>query len=595
MKIAFVTLSAGGLALARKLKPAFQEATIHGLENRAGDAEFTFRETVAHLRALHGDGIAIVGLCAAGILIRALAPLLADKRHDAPVVALAEDGSVAVPLVGGHHGANELARKLASHCDGVAAITTAGDLRFGFSLDSPPSGWRISNHDGIKTITAALLAGEGARLDVEAGETAWLADGPWRDDARVGVLVTDRDIEPNANTLVMHPPVLAIGVGCERNTAPEELIQLVSETLSQAGLSKNSVASIASIDIKLDEPALHATARHLGVPSRFFDAETLEREASRLENPSEIVFRETGCHGVAEGAALALAGADGELVVAKRKSARATCAIARARDTIDPMAHGIGRGLLAVVGLGPGDRNWRSPEVTTALNNSAFIVGYQGYLDLIENIAPTSARRGYGLGQEAARVRDALSLAGEGHRVSLVCSGDAGIYALASLVFEIIESDTDPAWRRVEVVVSPGITAMQAAAARAGAPLGHDFCAISLSDLLTPRDAIRRRLDAAAKGDFVTALYNPQSQTRRNLLREAHTIFSENRPPSTPVIIARNLGRLDETLRIVPLSEMDVDSVDMLTIVIIGNSQTRRINSADGARVYTPRGYGTVP
>jgi len=136
---------------------------------------------------------------------------------------------------------------------------------------------------------------------------------------------------------------------------------------------------------------------------------------------------------------------------------------------------------------------------------------------------------------------------------------------------------------------------MQAAAARTGAPLGHDFCAISLSDLLTSRETIVQRLEAAAEGDFVTAFYNPQSQRRRDLLVHARNIFSEKRPSSTPVIIARNLGRADEETTIVPLSEFDVDSVDMLTIVIIGNSQTRMLNLGDGARAYTPRGYGTMP
>jgi cobalt-precorrin 5A hydrolase/precorrin-3B C17-methyltransferase len=595
MKIAFVVLSAGGQALAQQLQPAFPGATLHGLEKRVDDADITFADTVAHLRALHRDGIAIVGFCAAGILVRALAPLLGDKRRDAPVVAMAEDGSVAVPLIGGHRGANDLARKLATACKGTAAITTAGDLNFGFSLDNPPPGWKVGNPDLVKTVTAALLSDAKARLEVETGSAEWLAGAPWRDQAAARVLVTDRDIQVDDQTLLLHPPVLAIGVGCERDTSPDELIGLVTETLLAAGLVNGAVASVGSIDLKMDEPAVHDLAAALRTPIRFFDAPTLESEAPRLRNPSDIVFRETGCHGVAEGAALALAGSDAVLVVPKRKSRRATCAIARAPRAIDPLQHGTERGHLAIVGLGPGDSNWRSPEATGALDAADYIIGYDRYLELIADIAPLAERRGYGLGQEAARVRDALTLAGEGHRVALVCSGDAGIYALASLVFEMIESDADPLWRRAEITVAPGITAMQAAAARAGAPLGHDFCAISLSDLLTPREAIIRRLGAAASGDFVTALYNPQSQSRRDLLARARDIFAQHRPPSTPVVIARNLGRDDESLIIVPLSEMDVEAVDMLTIVIIGNSETRMLHNGAGPKVYTPRGYGAVP
>ncbi len=595
MNVAFVVLSAGGLALALKLRPSLGDATIHGLAGRADAADIVFDDTMAHLRTLHRDGIAIVGLCAAGILIRALAPLLDDKQTDAPVIALAEDGSVAVPLIGGHHGANELARQLAAACGGVAAVTTAGDLRFGFSLDDPPPEWRIANPEGVKPVTAALLSGEGARLDVEAGVAAWLDDAPWRADATARVLVTDRNPDLEPQTLVLHPPVIAIGVGCERDTAPSELIALVTQTLQEAGIAPGAIAAIGSLELKMDEPAVHRVAAALNAPARFFTAAALEAEAPRLLTPSNLVFRETGCHGVAEGAALALAGPEAELIVPKRKSRRATCAIARARGDIDPTRKGMARGVLSVVGIGPGDPVWRSPDATAAIQSAEFIVGYDRYLDLIDGVARRAERRGYGLGQEAARVRDALTLAGEGHRVALVCSGDAGIYALASLVFEMVESNADPLWRRAEITVAPGITAMQAAAARAGAPIGHDFCAISLSDLLTSRDVIIRRLNASAAGDFVTALYNPQSERRRDLLVHAQKIFLESRPPSTPVVIARNLGRDDETTLIVPLSDMDVDAVDMLTIVIIGNSQTRMLQLSDGVRAYTPRGYGVEP
>ncbi len=594
MKTAFVVLGGKGLALARRLQVKFECTAIHGLAGRADDSDVVFHDTMTHLRRLHGEGTAIVGFCASAILIRALAPVLSDKQDGAPVVALAEDGSVAVPLIGGHHGANELARELAGACDGVAAITTAGDLRFGFSLDEPPPGWRIATPEQVKPVTAALLAGEGVRLDVEAGSADWLAGAPWRDDAAVRVIVTDKNKDTHGGALVYHPPILAVGVGCERGTTPEELQALVSATLREAGLAAESVAAIGSIDLKTDEPAVHAVAATLGAPARFFDAKALEAERPRLQTPSEIVFREPGCHGVAEGAALALAGPESELIVAKSKSRRATCAVARAPRDID-VDRGRSRGLLSVVGIGPGAPAWRSPEAAAALNDAAFIVGYQAYLDLVADIGARAERRAYGLGQEAERVRDALTLAGGGNRVALVCSGDAGIYALASLVFETIESDANPIWRRAEITVAPGISAMQAAAARAGAPLGHDFCAISLSDLLTPRDAILKRLDAAAMGDFVTALYNPQSARRRDLLARAKEIFLDHRPDTTPVVIARCLGRNDETVSVATLADMDVDAVDMLTLVIVGNSETRMLKLPDGVRVFTPRGYGAMP
>ncbi len=590
MKIALIVLNDVGLGLARRLQPTLDGAVVHGLAGRADMADLVFHNTMTHLRALHRKGTPIVGLCAAGILIRAIAPVLNDKRDSAPVVALAEDGSAAVPLIGGHHGANELARQIATACGGVAALTTAGDIRFGFSLDDPPPGWQIANSEQVKPITAALLAGDGARLEIEAGTAGWLANGPWRTDAAALVIVTNRQHREHGTALVLHPPTLALGVGCERGTTTQELRSLVEETLRDAGLAPQSVAAIGSLDLKIDEPAVHQVATSLGVPARFFDAARLEQEYPRLQNPSKIVFQETGCHGVAEGAALALAGSKGELLIAKRKSKRATCAIARAPNDIDP-DQGIGRGHLSIVGIGPGNPAWRSPEATTVLSDAEFLVGYERYLDLIADIGHRAERRAYGLGQESERVCDALTLAGEGYRVALVCSGDAGIYALASLVFEMLETAANPIWRRAEITVSPGITAMQAAAARAGAPLGHDFCAISLSDLMTPRETIVNRLATAAASDFVTALYNPQSTRRRDLLRQAQKLFLEYRPESTPVVIARNLGRTDETVRITTLAELDTKSVDMLTLVIVGNSETRILNHTDGVRTYTPRGY----
>jgi cobalt-precorrin 5A hydrolase/precorrin-3B C17-methyltransferase len=180
--------------------------------------------------------------------------------------------------------------------------------------------------------------------------------------------------------------------------------------------------------------------------------------------------------------------------------------------------------------------------------------------------------------------------------VALICSGDAQIYAMAALVFELIEAVgprrlTDPA-RRVAVEIHPGISAVQAASAAAGALIGHDFCCISLSDLLTPADDIRKRLRAAAEGDFVTALYNPRSERRTTLIEDTRTLFLSHRPPATPVIVAANLGRPAERVEVTTLKAFDPATVDMLTIVLIGSSTSRALPRGDGRTVaYTPRGY----
>jgi len=367
---------------------------------------------------------------------------------------------------------------------------------------------------------------------------------------------------------------------------------LAVDSLAKSNIAKEAVACIASIALKAAEPAIHGVARRLGVPARFFDAARLERETPRLKNPSDLVYRETGCHGVAEGAALAGVGADGALVLPKQRSQRATCAVGRAPEIVDPNLVGRARGSLAVVGIGPGAAAARTHEVEAAIAKATDLVGYKLYLDLLGPFAEHKARHGYELGEEEMRVRIALGLAAEGRDVALVCSGDAGIYAMATLVFELIEREGNADWARVAITGLPGVSAMQTAGARIGAPLGHDFCAISLSDLLTPWEAIEQRLLTAAAGDFVVAFYNPVSQRRRTQLAAAKEILLRHRPADTPVVLARNLGREGETVAVVTLGDLKVEDVDMLTLVIVGSSATRTVPRPDGGVwVYTPRGY----
>src|SRR4029077_12051522 len=199
------------------------------------------------------------------------------------------------------------------------------------------------------------------------------------------------------------------------------------------------------------------------------------------------------------------------------------------------------------------------------------VVGYRLYLDLLGRAIEGKSRHVSAIGDEEARVRLALDLAAEGRSVALVSSGDAGIYALAPLVFELLDSEAKPEWRVIDLRVFPGVSALQAAASRAGAPLGQDFCVISLSDLMTPWEKIRVRLEAAAAADFVVALYNPRSKRRPTRLSTATDIFLRHRSPETPVFIARNLGRDGEERRVICLSELAGADIDMLTIVLVGS------------------------
>ncbi len=587
----FVVLSPQGLATARSAATVLPGARVHGLASRVVGADAAFTDTLEHLRSLFTAGTPIIGVCSAGILVRALAPVLSDKHSEPPVLALSEDGEAVVPLLGGHHGANSLANTIAEAFGIVAAVTTAGDRAFGVALDEPPEGWRLANPQDAKPFMAALLSGASCRLE---GNAPWLEKTglPFAAEASHTLRVTERVEQGDARTLVYHPRTLVVGVGCERGAAPAELVALVRATLAKAGLAEDSVALVTSLDLKADEPAVHALADELGVPARFFDAARLEQETPRLATPSEIVFHEVGCHGVAEGSALASVGPDGVLVTPKHRSARATCAIARAPSPIAPHAIGRARGRLSIIGIGPGAAEWRTPEAERWLAEATDLVGYHLYLDLLGTSIQGKQRHGSALGAETERCRIALDLAASGRNVALVSSGDAGIYAMATLVFELIDRESIDAWKRIELAVTPGISALQAAAARAGAPLGHDFCTISLSDLLTPWEVIETRIRAAAAGDFVVALYNPVSQRRTTQLAALRRIFLEHRPAATPVILARNLGRAEETIRLTTLDALDASQVDMLTLVLIGSSETRTIPRGDGhAWVYTPRGY----
>jgi cobalt-precorrin 5A hydrolase/precorrin-3B C17-methyltransferase len=579
VKPAIFILGISALPLAQKLK-ADLNGEIH-TPDCGGGGDVSYANAITHLAQLFQQGQTIIGLCASGILIRAIAPHLNDKRTEPPVIAVAEDGSSIVPLLGGHHGANELAQKIADITSGHAAITTAGDLRFGIALDKPPVEYALANYADIKNFTSRLLAGDSVLIH---GNAPWLQSLRQSDDAELKIIVTDLDIPGSATELIYHPCTLAIGVGCERGTTHEEVSKLIEDTLASHGLSEKSVSCYASIDLKEDEPAIYGLEY---TRIRYFSADELNAESHRLKNPSDYVLAEVGTPSVAEAAALAAAGPDAELIVPKTKSKRATVAVARAPLPIVEL-RGRMRGNLSIVGVGPGSKRMRSPRATSELRLATDWVGYGLYLDLVADVKQDQTEHRFPLGGEEDRVRHAIELAKQGKQVALVCSGDAGIYAMATLVYEII--DLEP--NRIGVDVIPGISAFQAAAAKAGAMIGHDFCCISLSDLLTPWEAIEKRVKAAAEGDFVISFYNPRSMKRRDQLERAFAILKAHRPPDTPVIIASNLGRAEENVRIVTFADFNPDDVDMLTLVMVGSSQSKSFARGDGKTyAYTPRGY----
>ena len=580
-------LSQSGYKIARKIADILG-SQIHGREGRVVDVDATFENALDHIRVLFSSGTPIVGVCAAGILVRGVAPLLVDKLNEPPVVAVPDDGSTVIPLLGGHRGANRLARQIAIGLDAHASITTAGDIAMGVALDEPPLGYRLQNFKDAKPVMASLLNGSSVRI---LGENIF--DIHSSSAAEITLAVSETPMVGDEMTLVYHPQKYALGLGCARGCSVDEMWNLVSKCMEEANIAAGSISSVGSLDLKGDEPAIIETALRLGVPFRLFEANELESLTPKLANPSEIVFTEVGCHGVSEAAAIALSG--GSLVVEKKKTMNATCAIAKSENIITEM-NGRSRGKLSIVGIGPGQHSWRTPEASALISEAEELVGYGLYIDILGPLAIGKKRSDFPLGGEEARCRYALEEAGKGKNIALICSGDAGIYAMGALVFELLdrnenEMGVSDAAKRIEVQCTPGVSALQGAAARAGAPLGHDFCTISLSDLLTPREDIIRRLHAAAEGDFVIAFYNPVSKTRRTLLAEAREILLKYRPNDTPVMLASSLGRPEEEVRYRRLDELEVDEVDMLTVVLIGSSNSRLANLGEGARMFTPRGY----
>lgn len=253
---------------------------------------------------------------------------------------------------------------------------------------------------------------------------------------------------------------------------------------------------------------------------------------------------------------------------------------------------------LYVVGTGPGAEDLVAPRAMAAIKASSDLVAYGLYLELLGEVCNGKTHHDLPLGEEIGRARLALDLAAEGKVTALVSSGDIGIYAMATLVFELLDQqlqgkESHSEWLDIDIEVIPGISAMQAGAASIGAMLGHDFCTISLSDLLTPWQTIEKRLHACGQGDFVVSFYNPRSKKRDWQINTARDILLEYRPKDTPVLLGRQLSRSDENITITTLEKLHSDDVDMFTLVSVGNSESRHIvNSQQNKEwVYTPRGY----
>jgi len=594
-----LSFSAGGEAL---LQPLLQAGLLRAAPLPSGDPALA-----ACLREHWDDarGFVVVGAC--GLVVRLVAPLLAGKHRDPAVVVLDPRGRFVIPLLGGHQaGAEALSQQVAAVLGAEVVSTGSSSGRQRLALDSfgRAWGWRRSASGDWTALmkraarseadlAAAPAEAEPVVVNQSAGSGRWqqlqAAAGLDRRDGGDGPEEGAADLRITIHAGAgcrWHPPGLWLGLGCERHTSLGLLERLVDGGLQRLGLAPEAVAGLASIDRKADEPALLELSRRRHWPLRWFSA--AELNAVKVPSPSAVVAAEMGTASVAEAAALLAAGPGARLLAAKQvlhgaagERGAATLAVAQAREQWAPQ-----RGRLHLVGSGPGRLDLLTPDARRALAEATVWVGYGLYLDLLEPLRRADQLRCDGrLTEERERCALALELASQGLAVALVSSGDSGIYAMAGLALELWLQQ--PADGRPGFTVHPGISALQLAAARVGAPLMHDFCTISLSDRLTPWRVIEQRLRAAAAGDFVVALYNPRSQGRDWQLGRARELLLEGRPGSTPVVLARQLGRQAEQVNVHRLDGLPVDQVDMLTLVLVGNSTS---TSSEGW-VVTPRGY----
>ena len=714
-----VILGLVALPTARRIQDCLPGAEIHGLSKRmmgsgAGvvqGVDHTFVDLASHLQNLYRSGRPIIGLCAAGILIRCLAACIGASATDAtdaadaagatnrldtsgandspdasnvkamtkatfaanivsvgkciepPLLAVAMDGSAVVPLLGGLAGVNIMARKIAAALAVSPAITTTGELRFGTCLLDPPEGYRLADIDVGKRFVSDLLAGKTTRVE-SATEVAWLneIDLPKAADATLRIRISVEQAT-DAHTLLIHPRAILVAFaipGIQGATAAlldaDTIVTHVNETLAQRGLAPLALAALVLDAKHIGDDAAQEAATRLNVPVRFVNAVSTAGAVNTASTD-----RRANAHGNADGTssgnadgtpsryadenrnggdAIDTSNAHGLLAAACAQvwpdSTRGAPQLGPSHTTAPTIALtilptplqseewvllGRKRGSLSVVGIGPGDKALLAPAAQQALANADDILGYTTYTDMAGPYTPRQVVHGTDNREEMQRARHAFTLANTGRDVVMVSSGDPGVFAMASAVMEALDEahqaaagahalavdadshatvdasstqaqDTASNWSSVQLRIVPGISAAMATAAVAGAPLGHDFCVLSLSDNLKPWAVIESRLRLAAQADLVIALYNPVSKARPWQLGRALEILRTERDGNCLVMLGRDIGRPGARLQTVPLHAVQSDMVDMRTMLIVGSSTTRQFTTRDGKPwVYTPRWY----
>ena len=551
---AIVILGQGSLATAQRIQQCYPQASIHGLEGRVEGADRCYTAFGDTLRGLYQQNTPIIALCAAGIVIRSLASLLSEKGVEPPVLAVAEDGSAVVPLLGGLGGVNVMAREIAEALGVAAAITTSGELRFGTCLLNPPQGYALADIEQGKRFVSDLLAGEAVRIE---GDAPWLqqAQLPASEAARRTIHVGHQARPASRDELLIHPRSVVVGVAGGS-------LASIRAALQQAGIAEPAVACLLADEQAMADNALHEAAQALGIALRF---------AAKTHD---------------------LAGMVAAALPAAQLIEVADVVIAVAPAPVEVMQVGRRRGRLAVIGLGPGAAELMVPAVKAELARAEDVLGYETYVRMAGPFRDDQVLHCTDNREEMQRARHAFELAAQGRSVVVVSSGDPGVFAMAAAVLEALHESSDPAWHRVDLEILPGVSASLATAAQAGAPLGHDFCVMSLSDNLKPWSIIEKRLDLAAQADLVLAFYNPISKARPHQLGVALEVVRRHREGNTPVVLGRDIGRPGQTLKVVTLAELLPEMVDMRTMVLVGSSTTCVFpRLSGGVWAYTPRWY----